>query len=149
GVVTPPFEEVIRPLPIMNAKVASPSGHQMKKPRIMSAIQAGFPNSSSLATMGIVASFVNVNHIYMVKIIWAACQASIAVYVDPAPRGEARSGPNRVDRSAMLPLTNPQETLGTTAAPHHLAQTVTRCRATAPRCAVSSSGPGDAAAPAL
>src|SRR6516165_12475404 len=64
-------------------------------------------------------------------------------------RGEARSGPSRADRSAMLPLTNPQETLGTDAAPRHLAQTVTRCHATAPRCAVSSSGPGDAAAPAL
>src|SRR5262252_8433574 len=66
----------------------------------------------------------------------------------PAPRGEARSGPNRVDRSATLPLTNPQETLRTDAAPRHLAQTVTRCHATAPRYAVSSSGPGDAAAPA-
>src|SRR5215467_3032315 len=63
-------------------------------------------------------------------------------------RGEARSGPNRVDRSAMLPLTNPQGTLGTTAAPRHLAQTATRCHATAPRCAASSSAPGDAAAPA-
>jgi hypothetical protein len=52
----PPFEEVIRPLPMMNAKVARPSGHQTKKPRIMSAIQAGFPNSSSLATIGILAS---------------------------------------------------------------------------------------------
>src|SRR5262252_11030289 len=83
------------------------------------------------------------------KVIWAACQAPIAVFVGPAPRAEARSGPNRVDRSAMLPLTNPQETWGTTAAPRHLAQTVTRCHATAPRCAVSSSGPGDAAALAL
>jgi hypothetical protein len=51
-----PFEEVIRPLPMMNAKVARPSGHQMKKPRIISAIQAGFPNSSSFATIGILAS---------------------------------------------------------------------------------------------
>src|SRR5262252_1095680 len=82
------------------------------------------------------------------KVIWAACQAPIAVFVGPAPRAEARSGPNRADRSGMLPLTNPQETLGTTAAPRHLARTVTRCHATAPRCAVSSSGPGDAAAPA-
>src|SRR5262245_16411709 len=116
-VVPPPFEEVIRPLPIMNAKVARPSGHQMKKPRIMSAIQAGFPNSSSLATIGIVASPVNVNHIYMAKTIWADCQAPIAAYVGPAPRAEARTSPNRADRSAKLPLTNPQETLGTTAAP--------------------------------
>jgi hypothetical protein len=54
--MSPPFQEVIRPLPIMNAKVARPSGHQMKKPRITSAIQAGFPNSSSFATIGIVAS---------------------------------------------------------------------------------------------
>jgi hypothetical protein len=38
---------------MMNAKVARPSGHQMKKPRIMRAIQAGFPNSSSFATSGI------------------------------------------------------------------------------------------------
>jgi hypothetical protein len=53
----------------MTAKVASPSGHQTKKPRIMSAIQAGFPNSSSFATIGIAASFVNVNHIYMGKVI--------------------------------------------------------------------------------
>src|SRR5215475_3100841 len=64
-------------------------------------------------------------------------------------REEARSGPNRADRSAMLPLTNPRETLGTTAALRHLARTVTRCHATAPRCAVSSSRPEDAAAPAL
>src|SRR5215467_564369 len=148
-VVTPPFEEVIRPLPIMNAKVARPSGHQMKKPRIMSAIQAGFPNSSSFATIGIAASTVNVNHIYMTKVIWAACQAPIAVFVAPTPRAEARSSPNRADRSAMLPLTNPRETLGTTAALRHLARTVTRCHATAPRCAVSSSRPEDAAAPAL
>src|SRR5262249_13053741 len=117
--------------------------------RIMSAIQAGFPNSSSFATIGIVASPVNVNHIHMAKVIWAACQAPIAAHVGPAPRAEARSNPNRADRSAKLPLTNPQETLGTTAAPRRLAQTVTRCHATAPRCAVSSSGPGDAAAPAL
>jgi hypothetical protein len=65
----PPFEEVIRPLPIINAKVARPSGHQMKKPRIMSAIQAGFPNSSSFATIGIFASPANVNHIYIITIV--------------------------------------------------------------------------------
>src|SRR5262249_2417384 len=64
-------------------------------------------------------------------------------------RAEARSSPNRADRSAMLPLTNPRETLGTTAALRHLARTVTRCHATAPRRAVSSSRPEDAAAPAL
>src|SRR5215475_6947839 len=29
----------------------------------------------------IAASFVNVNHIYMCKIIWVACQAPIAAYV--------------------------------------------------------------------
>jgi hypothetical protein len=40
----------------MNAKVARPSGHQMKKPRIMSAIQAGFPKSSSFATIGMASS---------------------------------------------------------------------------------------------
>jgi hypothetical protein len=48
-----PAEELIRPLPTMNAKVARPSGHQMRKPRIMSAIQAGFPSSSSFTTIGI------------------------------------------------------------------------------------------------
>jgi hypothetical protein len=35
------------------------------KPRIVSTIQAGFPNSSSFATIGMKASPVNVNYIYM------------------------------------------------------------------------------------
>jgi hypothetical protein len=37
---------------MMKARVARPSGHHTKKPRIINAIQAGFPNSSSLAAMG-------------------------------------------------------------------------------------------------
>src|SRR5262245_1648010 len=99
----PPREEVIRPLPMMNAKVPRPSGHQTKKPRIMSAIQAGFPNSSSLAIIGILASPVNVNHIYMARGALVSCQALII-----APhRAEARSDPNRADRSAALPPIDP------------------------------------------
>jgi hypothetical protein len=41
---------------MMNARVARPTGHHTMKPRIMSAIQAGFPNSSSFATIGMKAS---------------------------------------------------------------------------------------------
>src|SRR5215469_15647614 len=52
----PPFQQLIRPLPMMNARVARPTGHHTMKPRIMSAIQAGFPNSSSFATIGMKAS---------------------------------------------------------------------------------------------
>jgi hypothetical protein len=38
---------------MMNAKVARPTGHHTMNPRIASATQAGFPNSSSFATIGI------------------------------------------------------------------------------------------------
>jgi hypothetical protein len=51
-----PAQQLIRPLPMMNASVARPSGHQNQNPRIMRAIQAGLPNSSSFATMGMTAS---------------------------------------------------------------------------------------------
>jgi hypothetical protein len=40
----------------MNARVARPTGHHTMKPRIMSAIQAGFPKSSSFAMIGMKAS---------------------------------------------------------------------------------------------
>jgi hypothetical protein len=40
---------------MMNARVARPTGHHTIKPRIVSAIQAGFPNSSSFATIGMKA----------------------------------------------------------------------------------------------
>ena len=59
--------KLIRPLPMMKAKVARPSGHQTTKPRIVSAIQAGFPNSSSFATIGMWPSTVNVNYIYIAR----------------------------------------------------------------------------------
>jgi len=79
---------------MMKAKVARPTGHQMTKPRIISAIQAGFPNSSSFAKIGMWASWsmrpaglvvcrgqlaslfpeasglgVNVNNIYIARIL--------------------------------------------------------------------------------
>jgi hypothetical protein len=41
---------------MMNARVARPTGHHTMKPRIIIAIQAGFPNSSSFATIGMKAS---------------------------------------------------------------------------------------------
>src|SRR5262249_34839685 len=63
--LTLPFFQLIRPLPMMNAKVARPTGHHTMKPRITRAIQAGFPNSSSFTTIGMKASLVNVNYIYI------------------------------------------------------------------------------------
>src|SRR2546421_11466574 len=93
------------------------------------------------------SGLVNVNHIYMAKVISADCQGCpIGQPTKIRHRAEARSGPNRANRLAMLPPTNPQETSGMTAAPRHLARTGTRCHATVPRCAASSSGLGDAAA---
>src|SRR6516162_840488 len=44
------------------------------KPRIVSAIQAGFPKSSSFATKGMAASFVNVKYIYISIGPRAGCQ---------------------------------------------------------------------------
>ena len=46
----------IRPLPSAKASVASPKGHHTQKPRTATAIQAGLPNSSILATTLIRAS---------------------------------------------------------------------------------------------
>src|SRR3954453_10905442 len=71
----PPFQQDIRPLPMMKTKVARPIGHQTTKPRIMRAIQAGFPNSSSFATIGMWASSVNVKYIYIAIGGRPACQA--------------------------------------------------------------------------
>ena len=50
------FQQLIRPLPMMKTKAARPIGHQTMKPRIISAIQAGRPNSSSFATIGMMTS---------------------------------------------------------------------------------------------
>src|SRR5262245_41481968 len=50
---------------MINARVARPTGHHTMKPRIVSTIQAGFPNSSSFATIGMKASPVNVNYSYI------------------------------------------------------------------------------------
>jgi hypothetical protein len=46
-----PLEAPLRPLHIEKASVARPIGNQMMKPAIVSAIQAGFPISSSLAVI--------------------------------------------------------------------------------------------------
>ncbi len=70
----PPFQQLIRPLPMIKAKVARPTGHQITKPRIINAIQAGFPNSSSFATIGMSASPVNVNNIHIAKAMPPRCQ---------------------------------------------------------------------------
>src|SRR6516225_7648351 len=60
------FQQPIRPLPIMKARMARPNGHHQIKLRIINAIQAGFPNSSILAAIGMAgASRMNVNNIYI------------------------------------------------------------------------------------
>jgi hypothetical protein len=50
----------------MKARMARPNGHHQTKPRIISAIQAGFPNSSILAAIGMTeTSRLNVNNVYI------------------------------------------------------------------------------------
>jgi hypothetical protein len=50
----------------MKARTARPNGHHQIKLRIINAIQAGFPNSSILAAIGMAgASRMNVNNIYI------------------------------------------------------------------------------------
>jgi hypothetical protein len=50
----------------MKARMARPNGHHQTKPRIISAIQAGFPNSSILAAIGMAGPHeMNVNNIYI------------------------------------------------------------------------------------
>jgi hypothetical protein len=39
---------------MVKARAPTPSGHQIMKPRMINAIQAGFPKASSCAVMGIV-----------------------------------------------------------------------------------------------
>src|SRR5262249_20791647 len=64
--VSPPlFQQLIRPLPMINARVARPTGHHTMKPRIVSTIQAGFPNSWTFERIAMRASPVNVNYIYI------------------------------------------------------------------------------------
>src|SRR5262249_21802342 len=102
-VMPPPFEEGIRPLPIMNAKVARPSGHQMKKPRIISAIQAGFPKSTSFATIDIAASPVNVNHIYMVRSFGLLVKdLSRSMWVRHRARRHAQAQTAQIDQQCCL-----------------------------------------------
>jgi hypothetical protein len=42
----------------MKARITRPNGHHAKKPRIIRTIQAGFPNSSILAAIGMVGPHV-------------------------------------------------------------------------------------------
>jgi hypothetical protein len=56
GLIARFFQQLIRPLPKVKTKAARPIGHQTMKPRIVSAIQAGRPNSSSFATIGMMTS---------------------------------------------------------------------------------------------
>src|SRR3954466_7244576 len=98
----PPFQQDIRPLPMMKAKVARPTGHQTTKPRIMRAIQAGFPNSSSFATIGMWASSVNVKYIYIATGDPPACQARADAEMGVI-WSQASPGPGRADRSAPQP----------------------------------------------
>src|SRR5215470_15096826 len=74
---------------MMKASVARPSGHQRQKQRTMRAIQAGLPNSSSFATIGMMASRflnvggyvtlgVNVNHIYINTSAPIFCQGGLS-----------------------------------------------------------------------
>src|SRR6516225_1814164 len=66
------FPQPIRPLPIMKARMARPNGHHQIKLRIINAIQAGFPNSSILAAIGMARGLtMNVNNIY---IAFSNCQ---------------------------------------------------------------------------
>src|SRR5712671_1369968 len=113
----PPFQQLIRPLPMMKAKVARPTGHQTTKPRIVSAIQAGFPNSSSFATIGMWASHVNVNYIYIARTLAPGCQADFqARRAFREDSWERQGSPVRADRAARPPPTAHQATLAASAA---------------------------------
>src|SRR5262249_9438797 len=84
--VSPPlFQQLIRPLPMINARVARPTGHHTMKPRIVSTIQAGFPNSSSFATIGMKASPVNVNYISTLMDLDPGVKRSEPAYADAEP----------------------------------------------------------------